>query len=374
MSAEVIIDNTNSTLRLTKLDIDGNLVDSYQLDTTLSGSTYIESSSFNASSNVVALFGRSADIPVIIRIQLNDYTPGNVIIDEFIVGDIEGLVTGNYAFGSGVVQDDNSIIVLGDGHLDETTYSPFLVKLKADASTSDENPFNTTFDDYSNDLSNDTILSIDDISVAEYLIAPKLIQLPDLALVLSISDDGDSYLVKLTDSDNSTPGTQEYSIDTNFSDNGVIRLDMSSLSSSGDNPLSAILDFTATENNELILVGTTQFHEGYAGFIAKFDSTTGLPNELLGNNSQPGYYVPNGVHECSYLQETVDDTNTQVESDLCNIIAYHTVSVDDDESIIIHAVIESTSTSTAINSAILKFKEQQDDNATPYTIYSGSAD
>jgi len=149
---------------------------------------------------------------------------------------------------------------------------------------------------------------------------------------------------------------------------------MSSLSSSGDNPLSAILDFTATENNELILVGTTQFHEGYAGFIAKFDSTTGLPNELLGNNSQPGYYVPNGVHECSYLQETVDDTNTLVESDLCNIIAYHTVSVDDDESLIIHAVIESTSTSTAINSAILKFKEQQDDNATPYTIYSGSAD
>jgi hypothetical protein len=377
ISAEIIIDSGFSTLRLTKLDVDGNLVDSYLLDTQLSTAAYIKNTAFNADSNTMALFGESSSGPVIIRIQLDDYTPEKAVIDEFTIDNVDGLFYGDYDFTSGVVQNDNSIIALGTGIPSNTdTYMAFLIKLKADADSSEENPLDTTFDDYSADMANDSVLSIDIFPSSVY--SGKLIQLSDLSLVLSLngdltSYDVESYLVKLTDSDISTPDIQEYTIDTSFSESGILSIDMSALSTYGTSPQTTITDFINTENDELILIGGAQFsYDTTTGFIAKFDSTTGLPDELLGQNSQPGYYIPNGDIECGYLQASGESTGT--ESDLCNITLYDKISIADDGSIIIHTIIESLSMPNTANSVILKFKEQQDDNATPYTIYSGSVD
>jgi len=388
LSVEIIVNGDVSTLRATKFTIDGEISSGFPVEETLSVAyAYFESSDYNAKANRAALFGGAGygeddnnSLLVVIDVACLADESCQKAVSEENLGNTNGLVANYNRLTSGVVQDDGSVIALGFGAIKDSQ-SPyedtFLVKVDFDSELT--STMNSDFDNAANDGTDDDVLTVK-IDSSNDIHSGKLVQLSDSSLVYfatQTESDSQSYLVRLVDaglSDDTISG-QQHKIDVNFDDitgddnevDGTILLDMSTLGSNSFYPLNIeVKDLAVNSNDEIILVGNVNPSGGNAGFIAKFNGLNGEPDSLLAKNSLSGYYIPNGDAGCSYL-------GGQGEDDLCSIIEYDRVSIANDGSLIIHARLQD-SLDDSYNSAILKFKEQQNDNASSYTIFNDSAD
>ncbi|WP_299270433.1 cadherin domain-containing protein [uncultured Psychrosphaera sp.] len=390
LSAEIISNDGVSTLRVTKFTIDGEVTSGFPVEKTLPEYAYFESSDYNSTADRVALFGGYSDgqtententenTSLLVTIDVECITIDDVDCPAFDMQEFSntpGLLSSYNQLTSGVVQDDGSIIALGFGAVDDSLKEDtFLLKMNFDDSLIGiiDSDFDNSARDGTENDDGDDVLTVS-TGNSNNVHSGKLIQLSDSSLVYfatQTESDAQSYLVRLVDKD--TSSTQKYAIDVNFDDitggnsktDGMILLDMDSLSANSLNI--EVKDLAVNPEDEIVLVGNVSTTEIDAGFIAKFNGLNGEADSLLGKNSLSGYSIPNGDAGCNYL-------NTgQNEGDLCDILGYDRVSIASDGSLIIHALLPDSSGSSN-NSAILKFKEQQDDNATPYTIYSGSVD
>ncbi|MFT6529699.1 MAG: hypothetical protein ACJAZB_001344 [Psychrosphaera sp.] len=375
ITAEVIDDDNNGTyLHFNKLDVNGNLIAAYAAYTVPDG-TDIEGIAYNASVNTVALFGRSGtemSNSLIITFDLNDSDPTtNLAINELSVS---GLSSGYNRLNSGVIQDDGSLIALGTGQLEsvqgETT---FLIRIKTDGLIDE------TFDDLAADTNNDEVLDIATVEDS-YVTAGKLVQLEDSSLIYFANDyyNNESFVVKLVDSNAETGKIeQKYMLDVNFGDNadGIVVLDMSLLVNDEQEEAEIYTNDLLVDNNAIILVGGVYINGNRAGFIAKFNSADGSPDATLGSKSQPGYFVPNGAESCEYLNDYyIGDEQNEFSTGTisqCDVTDYDRLLIDDAGSLIIHSTVTS-SPENSVNSVILKYTEQQNDNADPYYIFDSS--
>ncbi len=384
LSAEIISNDGVSTLRVTKFTIDGEVTSGFPVEKALPEYAYFESSAYNNTADRVALFGGYSDgqtenTSLLVTIDVECITiddDGCPAFDVQEFSNTPGLLSSYNQLTSGVVQDDGSVIALGFGAVDYSLKEDtFLLKMNFDQSLIGETDpdFDNSPDDGTENDDGDDVLTVS-TGNSNNVHSGKLIQLSDSSLVYfatQTESDAQSYLVRLIDTDASS--TQKYVIDVNFDDisagdsgvDGMILLDMDSLST---NPLNIeVKDLAINSNDEIILVGNVSPSGGNAGFIAKFKGLNGEADSLLGNNSLSGYSIPNGDAGCTYLGAG------QSESDLCNILGYDRVSIANDGSLIIHALLQDSS-GTSNNSVIMKFTEQHNDNASSYTIFNDSAD
>ncbi|GHB73678.1 hypothetical protein GCM10008107_23960 [Psychrosphaera saromensis] len=379
LSAEIIEDVSTSTLRVTKFTIDGEIYSGFPVEKILPDYAYFENNAYNSTADRVALLGGYSDgqtentenNSLLVTIELNCSSCPAFDVQEF--SNTPGLVSSYNRLTSGVIQDDGSVIALGFGAVDDSLKEDvFLLKMNFDQSFIGiiDPDFDNSPNDGSDKDDGDDVLKIS-TGNSNNVHSGKLVQLSDSSLVYiatQTESDAQSYLVRLIDTDASS--TQKYAIDVNFDDisagdsgvDGIILLDMDSLSA---NPLNIeVKDLAVNSNDEIILVGNVSTTEIDAGFIAKFNGLNGEADSLVGKNSLSGYSIPNGDAGCNYL-------NTgQNEGDLCDILGYDRVSIASDGSLIIHALLPDSSGSSN-NSAIMKFTEQHNDNASSYTISNG---
>jgi hypothetical protein len=394
LSVEIISTDSVSTLRVTKFTIDGAISSGFPVEETLTDNAYFESNAYNSTANRVALFGGAGNgeednnsLLVFIDVECLADDSCQTAISEKNLGDTNGLVPYYNRLTSGVVQDDGSVIALGfsrtsyDNNLDDSqilTLDTFLLKIDFDESLN--GTIDSDFDKSAGDSTDDDVLTVK-IDSTNHINSGKLVQLSDSSLVYfatQTESDSQSYLVRLVDAalgEDEVSG-QQYKIDVNFDDiaggnseiDGTILLDMSTLGSTSFYPLNIeVKDLAVNSNDEIIIVGNVSPSGGNAGFIAKFNGLNGEADSLLGKNSLSGYSIPNGDAGCAYLGAG------QSESDLCDILGYDRVSIANDGSLIIHALLQDSS-GTSNNSVIMKFTEQHDDNASSYTIFNDSAD
>jgi hypothetical protein len=387
LSAEIISNDGVSTLRVTKFTIDGDITSGFPVEKALPEYAYFESSAYNNTADRVALFGGYSDgqtentenTSLLVTIDVECITIDDVDCPAFDMQEFSntpGLLSSYNQLTSGVVQDDGSIIALGFGAVDDTyKEDTFLLKMNFDDSLIGiiDSDFDNSARDGTENDDGDDVLTVSTGNSNNFH-SGKLLQLSDSSLVYfdtQTESDSQSYLVRLVDAD--TSSDQRYVIDVNFDDiaggssgvDGIILLNMDPLKSDSSYPLDIeIKDLAVNSEDELILVGNVSPTAANAGFIAKFNGINGEPDSLLGKNSLSGYYIPNGDAQCDYF-------GGQVADDLCNIFEYDRVSIANDNSLIIHARLLDL-IDYSYNSAILKFTEQQNDNAQPYTVYNGS--
>ncbi|MBU2916917.1 tandem-95 repeat protein [Psychrosphaera sp. F3M07] len=374
ISAEIVNEDVNNShLKLQKIDAHGYIITEYP-NIVMPVVTLVSSIAYNSSLNTIALFGQSGSevaINHIVLVDLADNAPENVVINEIDLSGLVGLSSNDNYLTAGILQDDGSVIALGTGELASTQDRvTFLLRVKADGS------IDSTFDDLASDDANDDILSVE-ISAIGQVTSGKLVQLSDSSVIYSAIDYEQSFLIKLTDADLSNGvDAQKYAVDTSFGTSlgasGIITVDMSGLATFSSPPQVEIRDLKVNSNDEIIAVGNAYFDYEPTGFIAKLNGLNGAPHDTFGANSLPGYLVPNGRIQCSYLDSMMNGPPPgTTESKLCDIVGYDNISLTNDGSIIINAILED-SLENSVNSVILKFIEQFDDTANPYSIYVGS--